>query len=276
VVSATAGKVPLSESFAVSAVPSRMVIDIPAAEQARWRKHLRRARGGGWLARHILLLLAQQRSPTAMADWLLCSRSTVSAAAWAWQQGRRPGEPATGASAAPWSAGLTPVRQRSLLALLKSAPSLHGWCRTRGSGAALAETLQQRCDWRVSAETVRRWLHALGWVGKRAQLAAKDNDPERVTKWARLRLLWEGWQPRQALLFADELDVQLLPQSGYQGRPKGTPVEVMTPGKNEKRYWAGAWDIRTGPVHHCVGARKTNGLFRALLEAVETAYPACR
>ena len=58
--------------------------------------------------------------------------------------------------------------------------------------------------------------------------------------------------------------------------PKGTQVEVMTPGKNEKRYWAGAWDIRTGPVHHCVGARKTNGWFRALLEAVETAYPACR
>jgi transposase len=260
----------------VPAVPSRIVIEIPAAEQVRLRKHLRRARWGGWLTLHILLLLAQQRSPTAIADWLLCSRSTVYAAAWAWQQGRRPWESRSGASATPLPGGLTPTRQRSLLALLKSAPSLYGWCRTRWSCAALAKTLQRRRGWQVSAETVRRWLHALGWVWKRAKLAAQDNDPERVAKLARIRLLWEGLRPRQALLFADELDIQLLPKSGYQWMPKGTQVEVMTPGKNEKRYLAGAWDVRTGQVQHCVWASKTNGLFRALLETVEAAYPARR
>jgi hypothetical protein len=61
----------------VSAVPSRMVIDIPAAEQVRLRKQLRPARWGSWLSLHILLLLAQQRSPTDIAHGLLCSRSTV-------------------------------------------------------------------------------------------------------------------------------------------------------------------------------------------------------
>src|SRR3954462_236409 len=69
-------------------MPSRIVINIPAAEQARLRKQLRGARWGGWLVLHILLLLAQQRSPTEIADWLLCSRSTVYAAAHAWQSGR--------------------------------------------------------------------------------------------------------------------------------------------------------------------------------------------
>jgi transposase len=255
----------------VPAVPSRIVIEIPAAEQVRLRKQLRRARWGGWLTLHILLLLSQQRSPTAIADWLFCSRSTVYAAAWAWRQGSRPWETAIGLPAA-----LTPTRQRSLLALLQKAPSVYGWCRTRWSCAALAETLGQRRGWRVSAETVRRWLHALGWTWKRAKLVAKDNDPDRVLKLARIRLLWERLQPRQALLFADELDIQLLPKSGYQWMKKGTQVEVMTPGKNEKRYLAGAWDGRTGQVHHRVWACKTNGLFRALLEAVETAYPARR
>ena len=57
---------------------------------------------------------------------------------------------------------------------------------------------------------------------------------------------------------------------------KGTQVEVLTPGKNEKRYLAGAWDIRTGQVHHRVWARKTNELFRNLLDLIETAYPARR
>jgi IS1 family transposase len=128
----------------------------------------------------------------------------------------------------------------------------------------------------VSAETVRRWLHALDWRWKRTKLAAKDNDPDRVPKLAHIRLLWERLQPRQVLLFADELDIQLLPKSGYQWMRKGTQVEVMTPGKNEKRYLAGAWDLRTGQVHHRVWARKTNALFRNLLEWVETAYPARR
>jgi hypothetical protein len=61
----------------VPTVPTRIVIDIPAEEQARLLTQLRRARWGGWLVLHILLLLAQQRSPTDIADWLLCSRSTV-------------------------------------------------------------------------------------------------------------------------------------------------------------------------------------------------------
>jgi hypothetical protein len=63
--------------LAVSAVPSRLVIKISATEQVRLRNHLRRARWGGWLTLPILLFLAQQRSPSAIADWRLCSRSTV-------------------------------------------------------------------------------------------------------------------------------------------------------------------------------------------------------
>jgi transposase len=255
----------------MSAVPSRIVIDIPAAEQVRLRQQLRRARWGGWLALHILLLLSQQRSPTAIADWLLCSRSTVYAAAWAWQQGRRPWEVTSGVPVA-----LTPTRQRSLLALLKKAPWLYGWCRTRWSCASLAETLRQRRGWHVSAETGRRWLHALGWCWKRAKLAAKDDDPERVSKLASIRLLWERLGSRQVLLFADELDIALLPKPGYQWMKKGTQVAVMTPGKNEKRYLAGAWDVRTGRVHHRVWASKTNGLFRDLLETLAAVYPARR
>ena len=260
----------------MSAVPSRIVIDISAAEQARLRKQLRAARWGGWLVLHILLLLAQQRSPTDIAHWLLCSRSTVYAAAHAWRLGRRPWEAESDVASGPWPLGLTAARRRSLLAMLKKTPSVYGWCRTRWSCEALAETFGQRRGWRVSAETVRRWLHALGWCWKRAKLAAKDNDPNRVTKLGRIRLLWERLTPRQALLFADELDIALLPKPGYQWMKKGTQVEVRTPGKNEKRYLAGAWDVRSGQVLHRVWASKTNGLFRALLDRLVAAYPARR
>src|SRR4051794_36416224 len=60
---------------------------------------------------------------------------------------------------------------------------------------------------------------------------------------------------REALLFSDELDLHLLPKVGAQWMPRGTQVEIMTPGKNERRYLAGALDLRTGQVHHCLWFR---------------------
>lgn len=55
--------------------------------------------------------------------------------------------------------------------------------------------------------------------------------------------------------------------------PKGETLEVLTPGKNQKRYLAAALDHLTGKVISCVGERKTAALFLELLRAVEAAYP---
>src|ERR671933_8783 len=63
----------------------------------------------------------------------------------------------------------------------------------------------------VSAWTVRRWLHDMGWVWKRAKLVAKDNDPQRVERLARIRFLYEQLRLWETLEFADELDIHLLP-----------------------------------------------------------------
>ena len=257
-------------------MPSSIVVELSACEQARLREQMRRLRLRCPVLRlHILLLLARHRSPTEIADWLLCSRSSVYEVAHCWRQGWRPAqnEEAEG----PISAMvLASSLRRSLLALLGKSPSAYGWCRTRWSGATLALSLQARRGIQVSAETVRRWLHGLGWRWKRTKLAAKDNDPERTAKLAAIRFAVETLSPRQALLFVDELDIALLPKTGYQWMPKGTQVEVLTPGKNEKQYLAGAWDSRTGVVPSRVGPRKTNALFRSLLDMLETRYPARR
>ena len=95
---------------------------------------------------------------------------------------------------------------------------------------------------------MRRWLHELGWEWKRVKVVAKDNDPQRVEKLARIRLAFEQLRAGAALFFADELDINLLPKVGYQWMPKGEQVEVMTPGTNEKRYLAGALDLTTGTL----------------------------
>src|SRR5262249_24749837 len=128
------------------------------------------------------------------------------------------------------------------------------------SCATIALEVQARRGIAVSGETVRRWLHELGWGWQRAKLVAKDADPQRVEKLAQIRLtfeqLWEG----AALFFADELDISLLPKVGYQWMPKGAQVEVLTPGTNEKRYLAGALDVSPlGPSLTVFGIAKSRG-----------------
>ena len=53
------------------------VLEIPAVEQEALRRELRQARYGHLLAIHILLLSDAGKSPTEIADFLFCSRSSV-------------------------------------------------------------------------------------------------------------------------------------------------------------------------------------------------------
>jgi transposase len=259
-------------------VPRTTIVEIPPAEQAHILAEVRRARYGYLLALHILLLCAAQRSPTEVATVLFCSRSTVYRVVRAYRAGQLAGlgegEEASQERPPRRLTVLSPALKRSVLAILHSAPRLCGWCRTRWSCATIALELRTRRGVGVSAETVRRWLHELDWVWKRAKLIAKDDDPQRVEKLARIRLAFEQVRAGAALFFADELDISLLPKVGYQWMPKGTQVEVLTPGTNEKRYLAGALDITTGTIPHCVWYSKVTGLFLDLLNTLDRTYPA--
>jgi transposase len=258
-------------------VPKATIVDIPVAEPARMRAELRRARYGYLLALHLLLLCAAGRTPSEIAAVLFCSRSSVYRVVRAYRAGTlRVDEPSVEDASRARLKVLTPSLKRSLVAILKTVPRAYGWCRTRWSCATLALEVQARRGVQVSAETMRRWLHELGWVWKRAKLAAKDDDPQRVAKLARLRCVFEYLPTTAALFFADELDISLLPKVGYQWMPKGEQVEVWTPGTNEKRYLAGALDMRTGTIVHRVWWRKTHGLFLDLLQALDRAYPAAQ
>jgi putative transposase len=252
------------------------ILDLSQAEQAALLAALRRARYGYLLALHVLLLCAAGKTPTEISDCLFCSRSSVYRIVAAYHAGTlgfsleadgRLGPPIRTTVLLPW------VR-RALLALLKRSPRAFGWCRTRWSCALLAAELQARRRVRVSAETIRRWVHEVGWVWKRAKLSGRDDDPERVAKLARIRYAFERLGRRAVMVFADELDIALLPKVGYQWTPKGEQVEVPTPGSNQKNYLAGALELRTGRLTRCVWFRKQAGLFLDLLKLLDGTYPA--
>jgi putative transposase len=259
-------------------MPTSTFVEIPQEEQAQMLAALRRARYGYLLALHILLLCAAGHSPTDIAAALFCSRSSVYRTVRAYQEGTLGLEHDDQGRLVPSvrTTVLFPTLRRSLLALLKAPPRAYGWCRTRWSCATLALTLQAKRGITVSAETLRRWVHEVGWVWKHPTLVAKDDDPRRVERLARIRYIFEQLKRSEAMVFADELDIHLLPKVGAAWMPKGTQLAIMTPGQNQKHYLAGALDLATGALLHCGAARKTNALFRDLLTRLDERYPADR
>jgi transposase len=210
-------------------MPTSTFVEIPQEEHAQMRASLRRARYGYLLALHILVWCADGRTPTAIAAVLFGSRSSVDRTVRASREGTLGLEhDAQGRLVPPvHTTVLLPTRRRSLLALLKAPPRASGWCRTRWSCATLAATLQATRGIVIAAETMRRWLHALGWVWKRAKLVAKAADPHRVDRLARIRLvyeqlrLWEAKAVEQWLAQHPRLTLLLLPTYG----PRANPIE---------------------------------------------------
>ena len=238
-------------------------------------REMRVCRYGYLLSVHILLLCAAGRTPTEIADFLFCSRSSVYRTVAAYQQGEftpcwisteQNGELAPESKLRSW--------QRSLLALLKRSPHAYGWCRMRWSCATLSLQLAAQRGYMVSRETIRRSLHHLGYRWKRARHAARDDDQQRVAKLAHVPYIVETLPKQATIFFADELDIHLLPKLGYEWMRRGTQTQVMTPGKNEKNYLAGALNHLTGKLLHVGGERKNRWLFIDLLKVIDSKCPA--
>ena len=192
------------------------VVDLSCETQETWLREIRQARYGHLLALHILLLLARGKRPAEIADFLLCSRTTVYRSVAAYEKGEL---------ACQRTADAAPSRlcrwQKKLRTLLQQKPRVFGWCRTRWSCACLALTLARSGEIKLSRETIRQQVQAAGYVWKRAKHKAPDKDPQRAAKLAQIRDLFENQRPDELILFADELDIDLLPKLGYHSATNG-------------------------------------------------------
>lgn len=162
-------------------------------------RELRTGRYGHLLSLNILLLYVGGKTPTEIADFLLCSRTSVYRTVAAWHDG---------SLAAQWQPASEPTEvvaaapsrlSRLVLWLVKQSPRAFGWYRVRWSCAALAPTIAARTGVTYSRETVRRQLHVQGYVWKRAKLITRDDDPERTPRLAKIRYVVERLRPDEAL-----------------------------------------------------------------------------
>jgi transposase len=80
--------------------------------------------------------------------------------------------------------------------------------------------------------------------------------------------------PRRELAFyEDEVAIHLNPKIELDWMVEGQQKEVETPGKNQKRYLAGALEVRTRLLIWVEGERKTSYRFLDLLDKLRQQYP---
>ena len=202
----------------------------------------------------------------------LCVRSTVSHVAGRY---RELGE--LGLEDGRRSNGKSKLHERvlkRLAVLLNGVPRDFGWARSTWTRELLTRQLGMDTKVWVSRTTMTRWLRRVGARWGRPKLFVECPWPasRRQRCLAGIRSLARRLGPREALFYEDEVDIHLNPRPGPDWMLRGRQKWVRTPGKNEKRYIAGALNAHTGRVVWVDGVRKRSQLFIELVHALMRRY----
>jgi transposase len=159
------------------------------------------------------------------------------------------------------------------------SPRCSGHVQSCWTVALLTAFLATRFGLVFSRDSVRRYLHRLGWRGARPRLApAQEHRPDPLATERRAALATardEAAQGRAHLVYVDESDVHLLPLIRALWM-KGRRVRVPTPGQNYKHAFFGALDAVTGQWFWADHPRKLAVHFVAFLQQIVAAYPTGR
>jgi transposase len=159
--------------------------------------------------------------------------------------------------------------------ILASSPRAFLHRRPTWTRQLLVETAARYTGVRVSVATMGRLL-------KRLKVRRGRPKPDAPCPWsetarrqrvAAIHALIDALPPGEACVWADEADVHLNPRIGFDYMLPGTQRRVMTPGKNVKRYVAGAMDAKTDRLVWVKAERKNSRLFLDLLKKLLTEYP---
>lgn len=162
--------------------------------------------------------------------------------------------------------------------VVRKTPQDFGWKRPTWTRELLVQVMLKRTAVRVHVGTMSRALATI--KARRGRPRPRVLCPwAKARKSRRLNGLKQliATLPRQERIFyEDEVDVHLNPKIGLDWMGLGQQKEVLTPGKNVKRYLAGALEVRSGLILWVEDDQKTSSLFLDLLDELGKKYPQAR
>ena len=208
------------------------------------------------LRARVLLLLHEGLVPGAVAEMVGCARATVYRTLYRFED---LGEDALldQRQQRPPSKVTTEV-ERTLVGYIDGSPQKFGWQRTGWTLELLAAQLAHDTGVCLSPSHVRNVLLAnqVRRGRPRAGLRIPVRGRRRILK--QIDRLVARADASDEVFYVDEADIDLNPRIGTTYLRHGKQLVVLTPGKNVKRYVAGALNSRTGSITHVVGKRKNS------------------
>jgi len=158
--------------------------------------------------------------------------------------------------------------------VVRSNAEEHGWRRPTWTREMLVKTMAQRTGVRIHVATMSRALALIR--ARRANPRPRVKCPwfpaVKTRRLNKIRHLLATLPADEAAVYEDEVDIHLNPKIGLDWMGLGQQKEAQTPGQNEKRYLAGAKDVRTGEIHWVESAKKNSWLFWDMLHKLTVVY----
>lgn len=218
----------------------------------------------------ILLLLNSGETPGTIFRKLNCARATVYRTLYRFENLGEQSLTDLRFSAEPRK--VTPDFLKRLLYLLDKSPRDSGWQRSTWSLELLAEELMEQTGIELSGSHIRNLLMSHGCRRGRPRPALRIPVRGRRKVLENISRLVKRASPNREVFYVDEADVDLNPRIGLCYMKRGHQPLVITPGKNRKRYLAGALNARTGSLVYTWGPKKNSMLFLSLLERLHSTY----
>lgn len=236
------------------------------SDKERIRKHLRQCRDAGLKTRYLIIVnLMSGRSVIETVEALQVGCSTVYKVA---KRFREDGE-----------AGLVDRREENgerklderylatLYDVVASSPQEYGWRRPTWTREILVETLVRETGVRIHVSTMSTALRLIGArLGRpKPTVGCPWSKRAKNKRLREIQQLIDNLPDDEVAVYEDEVDIHLNPKIGPDWMVRGQQKEVLTPGKNVKRYLAGAVDSRTNQLIWVAGEKKDSMLFILLL-----------
>ena len=234
-----------------------------------------RAKDAGMRCRcKVVLALVQGKTPTIIAQGGLCAKSQVYRVA-----ARFISDGLVGLADRREDSGerkITPVYERELLRLVEQLPQDFGYRRPTWTQELLILVLAERVEISISVSSMSRLLRRSGIGLRRPKpiVSCPWKKGRRTRRLREIQRLVENLGAGEVVLYVDEVDIHLNPKIGPDWTKRGRQKKVLTPGCNEKRDLAGAWNPKTRRLIYVEGERKNSLLFLQLLHTLaKKVYP---
>lgn len=173
---------------------------------------------------------------------------------------------------------VSPAYRERVAKLLERSPQHVGWPRPTWTRELLCLQMVRDGYVAVAVCTMGRVLASIGArLGLPKPIVLCPWPAEaRERRLAQIRRLEGRATLDEPVLFSDEVDIHLNPKIGRDWMLRGQQRRILTPGKNEKFYLAGALDVLTGELHSTGASRKNSALFCLLLRLLAKTYAKAR